>query len=419
MSIELTKLDNGIHVVTDVVPTVESVALGVWASVGARNECPAENGVAHMVEHMLFKGTPSRTHTDIAESIENVGGYMNAYTGRETTGYYAHMLKEDANLALEVLSDMVQHSTMDEDELSKERGVVIQEIGMYEDTPDELVFDVFQETAYPGQAVGAPILGTVDIIQDMPQKTLLNYVQQFYTGQNLYISGAGNIVHDDFAQKVDALFTSLPKDQESKLVPAVYKGGDFRDQKELEQLHVILGFNGLSKKDPDFFAQKALSTILSGGSASRLTQEIREKRGLVYSIYGFSSSFMDDGVYGIYAGTGPNRVKELMPVMCDEILNIQENITDEELSRAKAKMKASMLKGQESMVRRMDSQVKHFMTHGALIDTDALAQKIDALQKEDLLRVAKRIFSSKPTLSALGDLSHLESYEKIKERLAA
>lgn len=419
MSKNLTKLDNGIHVITDTVPHVESVAIGVWASVGTRYEDMNDNGVAHMVEHMLFKGTPSRSAQKIAEEIENVGGYMNAYTGRETTGYYTHMLKEDADLALNVLSDMVQHSTMDEDELSRERGVVIQEIGMYADTPDELVFDVFQETAYPDQIIGAPILGTVDIIQNMQQKTLKNYVQQFYTGKNLYISGAGNISHDNFAQKIEALFCDLPQDQDTKFEQATYKGGDYRAQKDLEQLHLILGFQGLAKTDPDFYALKALSSVLSGGSASRLKQEVREKRGLVYSIYGFSSSFMDDGIFGIYAGMSPDKVEELLPVTCDEILKIQQNITDEELARVKAKMKAALLKGQESMVRRMDTQAKYFMTHGKLPDIHNQTSKINALQKEDLFRVAKRLFSSVPTISAIGDVSRLEDYDKIKDRLAA
>lgn len=418
--IQMTVLPSGLRVITDYVPTVDSVALGVWADVGTRHEDMAHNGVAHMVEHMMFKGTPTRSAPQIAEEIENVGGHMNAYTSREVTAYHIHLLKEDANLALDVLSDMIQRSTMPDDEIAREQKVILQEIGMTNDTPDDLVFDEYQETAYPAQALGAPILGTSSVVSNMTRDTMMDYVHRYYTPSRLVVSAAGNVKHNDFVKMAEEKFDDLPADSDVDFAAAAnYQGGEHRTERELEQSHIILGFQGLSRMDNDYYAAVVLSTIMGGGMSSRLFQEIREKRGLVYSIFSFHSAFQDDGVFGIYAGTGPGYLPELMPVLCDEIMAVAGNLREEELSRAKSQIKASMLMGRESMNRRANQQAKYLIHHDEVIDVNDTIACIDALSALDIARAAKRIFTTKPTLAGLGPLKDLETLDVIKGRLTA
>lgn len=417
--IRMTRLNNGLRIVTDRVTSVDSVAVGVWAGVGTRHEKLAENGVAHMVEHMLFKGTPDMDAARIAEAVEDVGGQMNAYTGRETTAYFMHLLKDDLDLALGIISDIIQHPTLPQQEIERERGVILQEIGMYADTPDDLVFDYFQETAYPGQALGAPILGTSGIISTIGRETLQNYIRRYYTPRRLVVAAAGNVDHDALVQKVESLFTDLPDDEESAFEPARYEGGESRTDKELEQSHIILGFEGVRRLDPLFDATRALSTALGGGMSSRLFQEIREKRGLVYAIGSFHSAYIDDGLFGIYAGTGPDLLAELVPVMCEEIRKIGATLTDEELARAKAQMRAGFLMGRESMMTRADQQAKYIALFDAPLSVEKRLADIEAITKDDVARAAEKLFSTTPTLTALGPLAQLEPLDTITQRLAA
>ena len=313
-TLQLTTLPSGLRVITDTVTSVDSAVVGVWCDVGTRCEDPAENGVAHMVEHMMFKGTPTRSARDINEIVENVGGSMNAYTGHETTAYHMHMLKEDVPLALDLLADMIQRPAMPPEEIERERGVILQEIGMCTDTPDDYVFDLWQETAYPGQMLGAPILGTAEIVSSLSREALLAYVQKFYTPRNLVVSVAGNAQHEDILAQVERLFTDLPGDTSFIKQQGRYHGGEIRKARDLEQSHVVMGFRGVSRHDPDYEAAMALSIILGGGTASRLYHEIREQRGLVYSVYGFHNAYEDTGEVIVYAGTGPEKLPALMPV---------------------------------------------------------------------------------------------------------
>lgn len=420
MTIQTTTLPNGLRVVTDTVPTVESVAVGIWCDVGTRHEDMAHNGVAHMVEHMMFNGTPSRSSKDIVEQIENVGGQMNAYTSRELTAYYIHLLKEDVPLALDVLSDMLQRSTFPDVDLEKERGVIIQEIGMANDTPDDLVFDLYQETAYPTQTLGAPILGTAEIVAGMSKKTLFDYVHRYYTPKNLVVSAAGNIAHDDMVALVQKYFTDLPQDSDNKFAPARYHGGDNRQDKDLEQAHIVLGFQGIDNKQPNYYDAVLMSTILGGGMSSRLFQQVREKHGLVYSVYASHASYHDDGQFEIYAGTGPDKLQKLIPVIADEIQKIkQEPVSATELNRAKSQIRSSILMGRESMLSRANRQAKFMVNYNAEFSLDDLLAKIDAVSIDDIQNMAQKILSGTPTLAALGPLQNLESYDKIKARLAA
>lgn len=420
MSIQITKLDSGLRVITDTVPEMETVAVGAWADVGTRHEDMEHNGVAHMVEHMMFNGTPTRTSRQIAEAVEDVGGQINAYTSREITAYYIHLLKNDLPMAMDILSDILQRPTFPDAELEKERGVILQEIGMTNDTPDDVVFDHYQETAYPGQALGAPILGRAPIIEKMKKETLYDYVHRFYTPKKLVISAAGNVDHNSFVDMAQTMFSDLPEDKEEKYAPADYKGGDIRTEKDLEQSHIVMGFRGINREDPDYYSAVILGTILGGGMSSRLFQEIREKRGLVYSIYASHSSYHDDGQFEIYAGTGPENLKDLVPVTCDEIVKMmQEPAMENELNRAKAQIKAGILMSRESMLSRANRQAKYLINFDRAPDVARLIAQVDATTVYSVQKIAQKIFTGKPTVAALGPVKGLESYEKIRARLAA
>ncbi len=420
MSIQTTTLPNGLRVITDTVDTVESVAIGIWCDVGTRHEDMAHNGVAHMVEHMMFNGTPSRTSQQIVQSIEAVGGQMNAYTSRELTAYYVHLLKEDMSLALDVLSDMIQRSSFPDTELEKERGVIIQEIGMANDTPDDLVFDLYQETAYPAQSLGAPILGTANIIEGMSKDTLFDYVHRFYTPKNLVISASGNVTHEETLEKVQQYFTDLPQGHDAPYAKANYKGGDNRQAKELEQTHIVLGFQGIGRADPKYYSSVLLATIMGGGMSSRLFQEVREKRGLVYSVYSSHSAYADDGQFEIYAGTGPDKVAELMPVLCDEVQKLLQNpVNGEELQRAQNQLRSSILMGRESMLSRANRQAKHMINYNEMVDIQKIIHEIQSITVADIQAAAQKIFTTKPTLAALGTIDGLDSYDVFENRLSA
>lgn len=419
MSIELTTLPNGLRIISDHVPSVDSVAVGIWTDCGTRHENMEHNGIAHMVEHMMFKGTPNRSAAQIAEQIEDVGGHINAYTSREVTAYHLHLLKDDLPLAVDILADIIQRPVMPAHEVERERGVILQEIGMTHDTPDDLVFDLFQEEAYPGQALGAPILGRPGIIEQMERESLMAYVDNFYTPGRLVVSAAGNVEHKALVDLVAHHFTDLPADKDSTYQQARYEGGDRRSEKTLEQSHIIVGFEGMPRADDDFYAAMALATILGGGMSSRLFQEVREKRGLVYSIFSFHHAFQDSGLFAVYAGTGPDDLPELIPVLGNEIGKMAQEVPEDELARAKAQMRADILMGRESMMRRANAQAKRLIHFGDILDIDEKIRRIDSLTPTDVTRTGKRIFGTVPTLTALGPLSKLEEYDQIRARLAA
>jgi predicted Zn-dependent peptidase len=417
--IRVTTLPSGLRVVTDTVGSMHSAAIGIWTGVGTRDEDMAENGVAHMVEHMLFKGTKRRNALEIVEQMENVGGSMNAYTSREITSYHIHLLQDDVPLGMDILADMYQNSVMPDEEIEREREVIIQEIGMNNDTPDDLIYDQYFEQAYPGQAMGAPILGTSDIIENMKRSSLEKYVSRFYSPARTVISAAGGINHDEMVDMAAKLYTNLPKGDPAEGQKAQYKGGETRAEKDLEQAHILLGFQGIARPDSDYFAVQALSTLLGGGMSSRLFQEVREKRGLVYSIYSFHFGYQDDGLFGIYAGTGPEKLGEIIPVICDEVQKLGASVTEQELERAKAQLRANMLMGRESMMTRADQQAKYMLFRNTPFDENAQLHAINNVDLNALRRVCNRIFTTAPTLAALGPLAKLEPFDQIEKRLAA
>ncbi|MGA1855473.1 pitrilysin family protein [Azospirillum sp. 11R-A] len=417
-SIRVTTLPNGLRVATDTMPDVQSVSLGCWVGVGTRNEAASVNGVAHLVEHMLFKGTSRRSAFRISEEIENVGGQLNAYTTREQTAYYAKVLHEDAPLALDILSDMIQHSTLDAEELVRERTVVLQEIGQSADTPDDIIFDHFQSTAYPGQAIGRPVLGSAEIVGSLPREALVDYIAGHYGAPGMVLSAAGRIEHDRMVDLAFKAFGDLPSGAPPKPETARYIGGDFREDRDLEQMHLVLGFDGVGVHDPDFYAHSVLSTLLGGGMSSRLFQEVREKRGLVYSIYTFTGGYHDGGLFGVYAGTGEDEVAELVPVVCDEIAKVGADVTEDEVARARAQLKAGTLMALESTMSRCEQLGQQILIYDRPVPVDEIVAKIDGVDRESVVKAASRLRASRPTVAALGPIAKLESYDRIAERLA-
>jgi predicted Zn-dependent peptidase len=417
MTVEVTRLSNGLRVLTDTMRTVETVSLGAWVDVGTRHETQDINGISHLLEHMAFKGTERRSAQRIAEEIENVGGHLNAYTSREQTAYYAKVLKDDAPLAVDIIADILQNSAFDPEELAREQSVVIQEINQAEDTPDDIIFDHFQATAYPDQAIGRPVLGLPEIVRKIDSAALKRFMQDRYTTDSMVVTAAGNIDHDAFVRLVEEQFSGLRAGPGEQPEHARYQGGTFQQSRDLEQVHLVVGFDGLPYNHRLFYAAAVLSTLLGGGMSSRLFQEIREKRGLVYSIYSYASSFVDGGLFTIYAGTGEEEAGQLMPVMCEEIRKVSDGFSADELARARAQLKAGILMGMESTSNRCEQAARHLMTYGRSLSPEELVQSIESVSVTDVLEAAQMIFGSTPTVATLGALETVPSYDEICRRL--
>jgi predicted Zn-dependent peptidase len=416
--VRVTRLDSGLTVASDRMAGVETAAVGVWVGVGTRHEPAAVNGVAHLLEHMAFKGTRRRNARDISVEIESVGGQLNAYTSRENTAYYARVLANDVPLALDIIADILQHSTFDESELARERTVVLQEIGQAEDTPDDIIFDHFQATAYPDQALGRPVLGTADIVGTLSRDHIRSYMHAHYTGERLILCAAGKVDHEQLVDLAARSFVDLPRSNLAPAEPGRYAGGDFRQARDLEQVHLVLGFPGVSYADPDYYAATVYSTLLGGGMSSRLFQEIREKRGLVYSIHSFTSSYVDGGLFGIYAGTGAAEVAELVPLVCDEIMKAADTIEAEEVTRARAQLKAGILMAREGPSARCEQLAQQLMIYGRPLPMEEIIARVEAVDVAQVAAVARRLRTGPLTLAALGPLERLEAYDGIAARMS-
>jgi predicted Zn-dependent peptidase len=417
MSVSVTTLKNGMRVLTDRMDSVETVSIGVWVDVGTRHEPAQVNGVAHLLEHMAFKGTERRSALDIAAEIEAVGGHLNAYTSREHTAYYAKVLKENVALAVDILADILQHSAFDPKELERERTVILQEIGQANDTPDDIIFDLFQERAFPDQAMGRPVLGRAEIIRRIDRDTVAGYMRRHYAASGMLLAAAGNVEHRQLVALAEAAFAGLPASRTARSEPARYVGGELREERDLEQVHVVLGFPGFPFADPDYYAASVVSSALGGGMSSRLFQEIREKRGLVYAIYSFTHAYSDGGLFGVYAGTGEDEVAELMPVLCDEIRKLSAGLEQVELERARAQLKAGLLMSLESTTARCEQQAAHMLVFGRPLDMTEMVSRIDAVDAAAVTRVARRLRTAPPTLTALGPVSRVDAYQRLVERL--
>jgi predicted Zn-dependent peptidase len=417
-NVRVTTLANGFRVATDRMDSVETTSLGVWAGVGTRNEPAEHNGVAHLLEHMAFKGTRRRSARDIVVEIEDVGGFLNAYTGREQTAYFAKVLADDTPLVVDILADILQNSIFDADELTRERAVVLQEIGQAEDTPDDIIFDHFQEIAFPDQAMGRPVLGRAEIVRELPRETVAGYMASRYRAGQMVLAASGQVEHDALVAMAEKLFSGLPGGGIPPSEGARYAGGDGRFERELEQVHLALGFHGVTYSDPDYYAAAVLSQLLGGGMSSRLFQEIREKRGLVYSIHSFTSSYADGGIFGIYAGTGEKEVAELLPVVCDELAKLPDDMSEPEVKRAAAQLRAATLMSREKPSARCEQLASQLLIYGRPITPAEAVARIDAVTIDDLVRLARRLTQSAPTLTTLGPIGQVMEYDALRKRLS-
>ncbi len=417
-TVRVTTLPNGFRVATDRMDSVETTSLGVWAGVGTRNEPAEHNGVAHLLEHMAFKGTRRRSARDIVVEIEDVGGFLNAYTGREQTAYYAKVLADDTPLVVDILADILQNSIFDAEELARERAVVLQEIGQAEDTPDDIIFDHFQETAFPNQAMGRPVLGRAEIVRDLPRDVVAGYMASRYRAGQMVLAASGRVDHDSLVQMAEKLFSGLPAGAVPSSEQARYRGGEGRFARELEQVHLVLGFEGVTYTDPDYYAAAVLSQLVGGGMSSRLFQEIREKRGLVYSIHSFASSYADGGIFAIYAGTGEKEVAELLPVVCDELAKVPHDLTEQEVQRAKAQLRAATLMSREKPSARCEQLASQLLIYGRPIPPAESVARIDAVTVADVARLARRLTQCQPTLTSMGPVGQVMEYEALVRRLS-
>ncbi len=419
MSIRVSRLPTGLTVVTEQMDRVETVSLGAYVAAGTRNETEAENGVSHFLEHMAFKGTERRSAAAIAEAVEDVGGHINAYTAREQTAYYVKLLKEDLALGADIIGDILTHSTFAPEELERERGVILQEIGQANDTPDDIVFDHFQETAYPDQPMGRPTLGREAGIKTMGRQMLTEYMHRHYTTANTVVAAAGNLDHDRVVALAAEHFADLPQAAPPAALPGLYNGGEFREGRDLDQVHIVLGFPAMAYDDADFYPSMLMSTLLGGGMSSRLFQEIRERRGLVYSIYSFTAPAIDGGLFGIYAGTGEQEAKELVPVTLEELRRVQLDANEDELRRARAQTKAGLLMSLESTGSRCEQLARQIQVFGRIVPVAETVAKIESVTLADIRRAASRIFRARPTLAALGPADQVPHLVDIADRLAA
>ena len=419
MSVEISKLPNGLHVLTHNMPHLESVALGIWIKAGARDENPEENGVAHFLEHMAFKGTKRRSAQDIAEEIESAGGEINAATGMETTTYYARTLKADWPLALDILADIFTESTLDADELDRERDVILQEIAASKDQPDDLVFDLAQAACYGDHPLGRSILGTTELVQSMTREQMVSWRDRNYWASRIVICATGNVNHADFAKAAEKHFGHIPQGHAPQRQPPHFVGSAQTEQKPLDQTHLVLSFPAPNYRDTRVYQLQVLASILGGGMSSRLFQEVREKRGLCYSVFAFGTTYEDTGQLGVYAATSPDHTPELLDVTAKVMLSMVDEITEKEIDRAKAQLKTSIVMNLESASSRADQIARQFLAFGEVPKMETLIKKIEAVTVDQVRILAKEIFkSAPPSLSAVGQLSALENHAALAARFA-
>ena len=409
MSAEVTRLENGLRIVSESRRSVETVAIGVWVDVGARFETQEQNGLTHCLEHMLFKGTKTRSARDIAFEIEAVGGHMNAYTSRDNTTYYARVLKGDMGLAVDLLADLVLNSVCDAEELEREKEVILQEIGQTLDTPDDIVFDHLQSVAFKGQAIGRTILGEVETVRAFRRENLLAFLDQHYLASNIVISAVGNLDHDELVAMVTEKFANLKSGKREAPEKAHFVGGAHLENRPLEQLHFTLGWPGVSYHDDRYYAHQLYSTILGGGMSSRLFQEVRESRGLAYSIYSFSSSHAETGLFGIYAGTSPDMVEGLVNVLENEMKDLADGPNKQEFQIAAAQLKAGLMMALEATTSRMEQLGRQLLVFDRVIPVDEMVGKVEAVTADSIAAVGQEILESgAPSVAAVGDSASFE-----------
>ena len=425
MSVKRSVHSSGLRIVTEEVPSVRSAAVGIWVNVGSRDEAPATAGASHFLEHLLFKGTTSRTALEISSAIESVGGEMNAFTSKEYTCFYARVIDTDLPMAIDVVSDLITSSIVTALDVDAERKVVLEEIAMRDDDPSDLVHDLFSDTYYGNTPIGRPILGTIDSINGMSRNTVFNYYKKKYLPQDLVVAVAGNIKHKRVVAMVEE---ALSRDNFLDLMsaPVIRPNTPIKNSKQQsvgllykksEQAHMFYGMEGVARADERRFAMGVLSAALGGGMSSRLFQEIREKRGLAYSVYAYAQQFAGSGVLGFYAGCNPTKAIEVVEIIRSVLADVADNgMTHEEIERAKGAVRGSLVLSQEDSGSRMSRIGKNEIVYGQVMDFDEILKSIARVNAEDIRQIASEFLVKRPTLALVGPFKNESKFEKVLGR---
>ena len=419
MTLRLDTLPNGFRIVTEHMPGLQSASVGIWVTAGGRHERAEQNGIAHFLEHMAFKGTKRRSALRIAEEIEDVGGYINAYTSKEMTAYYARVLSADVGLALDVISDIVLNPVFDEREIEVERHVILQEIGQAMDTPDDIIFDWLQEASYPDQPFGRTILGPADRVSAFNREDLTRFVAEHYGPDQMILAAAGGVDHDAIVAQATEVFGGLKPVGAPNVQIAAFGGLERREVKDLEQVHFALAFESPNYRAPDVYAAQIYATALGGGMSSRLFQKIREERGLCYSIFAQSGAYEDTGQITIYAGTSEDEISDLMQLTVDELKRAADDMSDAEVARARAQLKAGLLMGLESPSSRAERLARLLAIWGRVPDVEEAVQKIDAVGTSDVRKYAAEMAASRAALALYGPVGNAPGLEAMRKSLMA
>ena len=418
MSVEITKLASGLTVVTDAMPDVATASLGVWIGAGSRHESVHEHGLSHLLEHMAFKGTRRRSARAIAEEIEAAGGEINAATSTEQTAYYARVLAEDTGLALDILADILTDSAFDAGELEKEKSVILQEIASVGDAPDDLVFDMFGDAAFPQQALGRPILGTAETVTGFDRDAIEVYLRRCYRAPATIVAAAGAIEHEAIVSEAAARFTGLGGGAAPQVAAARYTGGESKLRRKLEQAHLVIGFEGVSFNDPRYYAAHLFASAIGGGMSSRLFQTVREERGLAYAINAFHWSWADAGVLGFYAATAGRDVAELVPVTLDCLAEATRDLSQGELDRARAQMKVAMLAALESSSARAEQIARQLLAFGRVLPREEVVARIESATLEEVRSAGATMLATAPTVASIGPVAKVPPPARIAAHLA-
>ncbi|MEV8512920.1 pitrilysin family protein [Dactylosporangium sp. NPDC051484] len=413
-TVRRTVLPNGLRILTESIPAMRSVSFGVWVGIGSRDETPTLSGVSHFLEHLLFKGTKRRTALDISAQIEAVGGETNAFTAKEYTCYYARVLDADLPLAIDVVCDLVTDSVLTEADVETERGVILEEIAMHDDEPGDEVHDVFTEAVYGHHPLGRQISGTVSSISALSRKQIDGFYHRRYRPETMVIAAAGNLDHAKVVRAVRAAFDAagwgdtpaVPAPRRSRTTRVPVRSGQIVVRnKDTEQAHLVLGCTGYPRQHDDRFAVGALNNVLGGGMSSRLFQQIREQRGLAYSVYSFTSQYSDTGLFGVYAGCAPGKVEEVLAITRDELARVAgEGVTDDEVERGKGMLKGAVVLGLEDTGSRMSRLGKGELLYDELLSVDEILRRVDEVTPEQIRRVAKELLTRPMSLAVIGDV---------------
>ncbi|GJE43330.1 M16 family metallopeptidase [Methylobacterium soli] len=417
--LKITRLRNGLTVATEAMPGVATATLGVYVGAGSRHERADENGLSHLIEHMAFKGTETRSARRIAEDIENVGGEINAATSVESTSYTARVLGEDAGVALDVIGDILTRSTFEAGELAREKGVILQEYAAVEDTPDDVVYDAFTEAAFPDQPIGRPILGRPETIQSFDRAGIEAYIAREYTPDRMVLAAAGAVEHAAIVEAAERHFGDLAPSRAPAAVAGSYGGGERRLQRKLEQANLVIGLPGLSFRDDGYYALHIFAQVLGGGLTSRLWHEVRETRGLAYEIQAFHWPFSDCGLFGIGAGTSGTDLPELVDVTLAATVKAVDDLDTIEIARAKAQLKVALLSALETPGGRIERNARQFLAWGRVIPSAEVIAKVDAVTVEDVRAAGRTLLTGAPTLAAIGPIRKLPSLDRIAAQLRA